>query len=71
MWYTKKAEPDKENSGRELAVYMSHPGSYLKGKETKVFTVINSKVVKVVMACDSNCATNKEKIECHLSSRYN
>ena len=27
MWYTTKVGPDVENTARELAVHMSHPGS--------------------------------------------
>ena len=49
---------------------MSHPGpehwkslvnliGYIKGKETKVVIVRKHKVLKAVMFCDSNYATNK------------
>ena len=35
---------------------------YLKGKETKVITIINPKVLKTVMFFYSNYATNEETI---------
>ena len=59
------------NAARELAVHMSHPGTehwkslgrmlgYLKGKNTKVIIIINPKVLKDVMFCDSDYAMDKE-----------
>ena len=59
------------NAERKLAVHISNPGTeywkelvrligYLKGKETKVIVIINPKVLKSGMFCDSNYATYKE-----------
>ena len=33
---------------------------YLKGKETKLITAINPKVIKAILLCDSNYDTNTE-----------
>ena len=71
IWYTIKVVPDVENTARELAVHMSHPGTeywkalgcligYLKGKDTKGIVIRNPKVLKAVMFSDSNYATDKE-----------
>ena len=71
IWYTIKVVPDVENTARELAVHMSHPGieywkalgcliGYLKGKDTKGIVTRNPKVLKAVMFIDSNYATDKE-----------
>ena len=71
MWYTTKVVPDVTNAARELAVHMSHPGpkhwkalghliGYLKDKETKGIIIINPKVIKSVMFCDSDYVTFKE-----------
>ena len=60
-----------ENAAMELAVNMSHPGTehwmslgrlivYLKGRVTKGTIIRNPKVMKAVMLCDSNYATDKE-----------
>ena len=73
MWYTTKVVPEVENAARELAVYMSHPGmghckslvrliDYLKGKDTKVIVIIKPKVMKAIMFCDSDYATEKDTI---------
>ena len=59
------------NAARELSVHMSHPGrehwkslgrliGYLKVKETKGIIVRKPKVMKSVMKCDLNYATDKE-----------
>ena len=59
------------NAARELAVHMSHPGpdhwkslryliGYLKGKEPKCIIIRNPKVLKPVMFCDYNYATDKD-----------
>ena len=66
-----KVVPDVGNAPRELAVHMSHPGpehwkalgcmiGYLKGIETKGIIIRNHKVLKVVMFCDLNYATEKD-----------
>ena len=71
MWYTAKVGPDVENTTRELEVHMSHPGKehwkslgsfigYLKIKETKGIVIRNPKVLKAVMFCELNYATEKE-----------
>ena len=71
MGYTTKVRPDVANATRELAVHMSHPGpehwkalgrliGYLKGKQTKGVIIRKPKVLKEVMFCDSNYATDKE-----------
>ena len=71
MWYTIKVGHNVANVARELAVHMSHPGSehwkalglligYLKGKETKSIIIIKPKVMKAVILCDYNYATDKE-----------
>ena len=39
---------------------MGHLIGYLKGKDTKVIFNRNPKVIKYVMFCDSNYATEKE-----------
>ena len=36
---------------------------YLKGKDTKGIIIRNPKVLKAVMFCDSNYATDREKIK--------
>ena len=59
------------NAARELGVQMNYPEpehwkalgrliGYLKGKRIIGITVINTKVIKEVMFCDSNYATNME-----------
>ena len=59
------------NAEMELAVQMSHLGTehwkilgrligYLKGKETKGIIIRNPKVMKLVIFCDSNYATDKD-----------
>ena len=74
MWYTTKVVPEVENAARELAVYMSHPGmghckslvrliDYLKGKDTKVIVIIKPKVMKAIMFCDLDYATEKDTIK--------
>ena len=71
MWYTTKVRPDVANAARELVVHMSHPGpehwkvlgrliGCLKGKETKGIIIRKPKVLKAVMFCDSDYATDKE-----------
>ena len=71
MWYKNKVVPSVVNSERELVVRISHPGSehwksfgrligYLKGKETKRIFNRNPKVIKTVMFCNYNYATDKE-----------
>ena len=45
-------EPPRCQQGRLLG--------YIKGKETKGIIIINHKVLKAVMFCDSNYATEKE-----------
>ena len=71
MWYTTKVVPGLENAAINLAVRMSHPGTehwkalgrlivYLKSKETKRIIIVNPKVMKAVMFCDSNYSTEKE-----------
>ena len=71
MWYTTNVGPDVLNSARELALNMCHSKKehwkalgrligYLKGKRIIGITVINTKVIKEVMFCDSNYATNME-----------
>ena len=71
MWYKNKVVPSVVNAERELVVHISHPGSehwkslrrligYLKGKETKVIFNRNHKVIKTVMFCDFNYATEKD-----------
>ena len=71
MWYMTKVGPDMANTARELAVYMSHPGTehwkalgslivYLKGKNIKGIIIRKTKVIKAVMLCDSNYATDEE-----------
>ena len=73
MWYTTKVGPDVANAEMELAVQMSHLGTedwkklgrligYLKGKETKGIIIKNPKVMKLVIFCDSNYATDKDTI---------
>ena len=73
MWYTTNVGPDVANASREFSVNMSHTGTehwnalgsligYLKGKETKIIVVRKPKVIKAVMFCDSNYATDKETI---------
>ena len=63
--------PDVKNAATELVVHMSHPGTenwkalgrligYPKGKETKGIIISKPKVLKSVMFCDSNYATDKE-----------
>ena len=70
MWYTTKLVPDMAISARELVVHMRHPWpehwkafgrliGYLRGKETKLIIVINSKVLKDIIFCNSNYATDK------------
>ena len=69
VWYTAKVGPDVANVERGFLVHMSNPGTehwkslgrlvvYLKGKETKDIIIINPKVLKAVMFCDSNYATD-------------
>ena len=71
IWYTTKVVPGVKNAGRELAVHMIHPGpdhwkalrsliGYLKGKETKVIIIRKPKVLKAVMFCGLNYATDKK-----------
>ena len=71
MCYTTKLGPDVANAEMELAVQMSHLGTehwkilgrlivYLKGKETKGIIIRNPKVMKLVIFCDSNYATDKD-----------
>ena len=71
MWYTTKVGTDVANVARELAVHISHPGpehwkalgrliGYIKVRETKGIIIINPKVLKAGMFCDSNYATDKE-----------
>ena len=71
MWYTTKVGPDAGNTARELVVEMIHPGpehckalgrliAYIKGKYNKGIVIRNPKVIKYVMFCDSNYATEKE-----------
>ena len=71
MWYTTKVGPDVKNEARKLAVHMSHPGpeywntlrhliGYIKGKYTKCIIIRKHKVLKAVMFCDLNDATDKE-----------
>ena len=71
MWYTTKVVLEVVNEARELVVHMSHPVpehwkvlgqliGYLKGKDTKGIIVINHKVLKSLMLCDSNFATDKD-----------
>ena len=54
-----------------MVVHIGHPGlerwkasghliGYLKGKETKGILTRNPKVIKTVMFCDSNYATDNE-----------
>ena len=73
MWYTPKVGPTMENAAIELAIYMCHPEldrwkalefliGYLIGKGAKGTTVINPKVLKEVILCDSSYATSKETI---------
>ena len=72
MCYTTKVGPDVANAERELLVHMSHPGTehwellgrligYLKVKETKGIIIRKPEVLKAVMFCDSNYATEKDK----------
>ena len=68
-----KVGPDVESVSRELAVHTSPPGpehwkalasliGYLKVKDNKGIIIVNTKVLKEVMFCDSNYATFKETI---------
>ena len=71
MWYTTKVGPDVANAAREFAVHMSHPGTEhwkalgrfivsLKGEKIIGIIIRKPKVLKAVMFCDSNYATDKE-----------
>ena len=71
MWYKTKVVPSVLNDARELVVHISHPGlehwkslgrliGYLKGKDKKGIFNRNPKVIKTVMFCDFNYATDKE-----------
>ena len=71
MWYTIKVGSGVANAARGLVVHMSHPGTeywkalglligYLKSKETKGIIIRNPKVMKLVIFCDSNYATDKD-----------
>ena len=71
MWYTTKVGPDVANAAREFAVHMSHPGTEhwkalgrfivsLKGEKIIGIIIRKPKVMKAVMFCDSNYATDKE-----------
>ena len=73
MWYTTKVGPDVENAARKFSVHMSHPGlehltalgrliGYIKDKDTKGLIIRKTKVLKAIMFCDSNYATDKETI---------
>ena len=71
MWYTTKVGHDVERLARDLALHTSYPctehwkesGSiigYLKGKEIKYIFIRKPKVLKAVMFCNSNYATDKD-----------
>ena len=74
IWCTTKVGPDVSNAEIELAVHMIHPGTehwkalghiivYIKYKDSKVIVIRNPKVLKAVMFCDYNNATDKERIK--------
>ena len=69
MWYKTKVLPDVANLARDLVVHMSHTGQenwkelghlivYIKVKEAKGIILRKPKVLKAVMFCDSNYATD-------------
>ena len=71
MWYTTNLGPDVAKTARQLAVNMIHPRpenwktlgrliGYLKGKDIKGIITRKTKVIKAIMFCDYNYATNKE-----------
>ena len=71
MCYTTKVGPNMANTEMKLAVHMRNPGpehwkalgsliGYLKGKDTKYIIIRKHKVLKAVMLCNSDYATDKE-----------
>ena len=71
MWYNTKVLPSAVNASIELVVHFSYTGTehwkalrsligYLRGKEIKCIFNRNTKVIKYVMFCNSNYATDKE-----------
>ena len=71
MWYTTNVGTDVANTERKLAVHMSHLGPehwkalerlivYLKCNYNNGIIIRKPKVMKSVMFCDSNYATDEE-----------
>ena len=71
MWYKTKVVSDEVNAARELVVHMINPGlehwkawgiftGHIKIKDTKGIIIRKHKVLKAVMFCDLNYATEKE-----------